>query len=154
MIFRSRLFSMTQEHGKVEPISGLLDYSKYPLGTMLTLIPYHVSIIPVTLTIVETLMLHYSPLSDPCLILTFTVVCNCNDAFRVLCFLWGPVAGEVDMHTWVVNRWWMDGWKQLMSPVQDFISGWPLGGPFILSRIAYKKSQSRSRWKLHNYVGL
>lgn len=34
---------MTQEHGKVEPISGLLDYSKYPLGTMMTLIPYHVS---------------------------------------------------------------------------------------------------------------
>lgn len=56
---------MTQEHGKVEPISGLLDYSKYPLGTMLTLIPYHVSIIPVTLTIVATLLLHYPPLSDP-----------------------------------------------------------------------------------------
>lgn len=56
---------MTQEHGKVEPISGLLDYSKYPLGTMLTLIPYHVSIIPVILTIVATLLLHYSALSDP-----------------------------------------------------------------------------------------
>lgn len=34
---------MTQEHGRVEPVSGLLDYSKYPLGSMLTLIPYHVS---------------------------------------------------------------------------------------------------------------
>lgn len=42
MTFCSRLSAMTQEHGKVEPISGLLDYSKYPLGTMMTLIPYHV----------------------------------------------------------------------------------------------------------------
>ncbi|KAJ0011864.1 hypothetical protein NQD34_012839 [Periophthalmus magnuspinnatus] len=36
-----KLLSMTQEHGRVEPISGKLDYSKYPLGTMLRLIPYH-----------------------------------------------------------------------------------------------------------------
>uniref|UniRef100_A0A3Q3EE49 Zgc:162816 n=1 Tax=Labrus bergylta TaxID=56723 RepID=A0A3Q3EE49_9LABR len=36
-----KLLSMTQEHGRVEPISGPLDYSKYPLGSMLTLIPYH-----------------------------------------------------------------------------------------------------------------
>ncbi|XP_041659840.1 D-threo-3-hydroxyaspartate dehydratase isoform X1 [Cheilinus undulatus] len=36
-----KLLSMTQEHGRVEPISGQLDYSKYPLGSMLTLIPYH-----------------------------------------------------------------------------------------------------------------
>uniref|UniRef100_A0A8C5HVC7 D-serine dehydratase n=1 Tax=Gouania willdenowi TaxID=441366 RepID=A0A8C5HVC7_GOUWI len=38
-----KLVSMTQEHGRVEPISGPLDYSKYPLGSLLTLIPYHVS---------------------------------------------------------------------------------------------------------------
>lgn len=38
-----RLLSMTQEHGRVEPISGSLDYSRYPLGSLLTLIPYHVS---------------------------------------------------------------------------------------------------------------
>uniref|UniRef100_A0A673B6H9 Zgc:162816 n=1 Tax=Sphaeramia orbicularis TaxID=375764 RepID=A0A673B6H9_9TELE len=36
-----KLLSMTQEHGRVEPISGKLDYSKYPLGSLLTLIPYH-----------------------------------------------------------------------------------------------------------------
>lgn len=36
-----KLVSMTQEHGRVEPISGPLDYSNYPLGTLLTLIPYH-----------------------------------------------------------------------------------------------------------------
>uniref|UniRef100_H3CR49 D-serine dehydratase n=1 Tax=Tetraodon nigroviridis TaxID=99883 RepID=H3CR49_TETNG len=36
-----KLGSMTQEHGRVEPISGPLDYDKYPLGTMLSLIPYH-----------------------------------------------------------------------------------------------------------------
>ncbi|XP_034411242.1 D-threo-3-hydroxyaspartate dehydratase [Cyclopterus lumpus] len=36
-----KLLSMTQEHGRVEPISGLLDYGKYPLGSLLTLIPYH-----------------------------------------------------------------------------------------------------------------
>lgn len=83
----------------------------------------------------------YCCIIPPCLtllILTFTVVCNRNDAFRVLRFLWGSLAGEVDIHTWVVNRWWMDGLKQLVSPVQDFISGWPLGRPFII-RIAYKK---------------
>uniref|UniRef100_A0A673X3M3 Zgc:162816 n=1 Tax=Salmo trutta TaxID=8032 RepID=A0A673X3M3_SALTR len=36
-----RLLSMTQEHGRVEPLSGQLDYSRYPLGTLLTIIPYH-----------------------------------------------------------------------------------------------------------------
>uniref|UniRef100_A0A3B4Z6F1 D-serine dehydratase-like n=1 Tax=Stegastes partitus TaxID=144197 RepID=A0A3B4Z6F1_9TELE len=36
-----KLASMTQEHGRVEPISGQLDYSRYPLGSLLTLIPYH-----------------------------------------------------------------------------------------------------------------
>lgn len=44
-LFPTRLGSMTQEHGRVEPISGPLDYSKYPLGTVLMLIPYHVSIL-------------------------------------------------------------------------------------------------------------
>ncbi|XP_028974672.1 D-threo-3-hydroxyaspartate dehydratase isoform X1 [Esox lucius] len=36
-----RLLSMTQEHGRVEPLLGQLDYSQYPLGTLLTIIPYH-----------------------------------------------------------------------------------------------------------------
>ncbi|KAL0967027.1 hypothetical protein UPYG_G00303650 [Umbra pygmaea] len=36
-----RLLSMTQEHGRLEPLSGQLDYSRYPLGTLLTIIPYH-----------------------------------------------------------------------------------------------------------------
>ncbi|XP_077472132.1 D-serine dehydratase [Stigmatopora argus] len=35
------LVSMTQEHGKVEPLSGKLDFNMYPLGSLLTLIPYH-----------------------------------------------------------------------------------------------------------------
>ncbi|XP_068605061.1 D-serine dehydratase [Brachionichthys hirsutus] len=36
-----KLVSMTQEHGRVEPVSGALDFSSYPLGTPLMLIPYH-----------------------------------------------------------------------------------------------------------------
>ncbi|KAM6948440.1 D-serine dehydratase [Aplochiton taeniatus] len=36
-----KLLSMTQEHGRVESISGKLDYSRFPLGCLLTLIPYH-----------------------------------------------------------------------------------------------------------------
>uniref|UniRef100_A0A3Q3ME00 Uncharacterized LOC113134930 n=1 Tax=Mastacembelus armatus TaxID=205130 RepID=A0A3Q3ME00_9TELE len=36
-----KLLSMTQEHGRVEPLSGVLDYSKFPLGSLLTLLPYH-----------------------------------------------------------------------------------------------------------------
>ncbi|KAI1898322.1 hypothetical protein AGOR_G00071130 [Albula goreensis] len=36
-----KLLSMTQEHGRVEAISGRLDYEKFPLGSLLTLIPYH-----------------------------------------------------------------------------------------------------------------
>ncbi|XP_064183616.1 D-serine dehydratase isoform X2 [Anguilla rostrata] len=36
-----KLLSMTQEHGRVEPISGKLDYEKFPLGSLLSLIPYH-----------------------------------------------------------------------------------------------------------------
>ncbi|TNM98057.1 hypothetical protein fugu_014303 [Takifugu bimaculatus] len=46
-----KLVSMTQEHGRMEPISGPLDYSKYPLGTMLTLIPYHRCILCTTCTL-------------------------------------------------------------------------------------------------------
>ncbi|MCI4383735.1 hypothetical protein PGIGA_G00029890 [Pangasianodon gigas] len=38
-----KLVSMTQEHGRVEPISGKLDFSQFPLGSMLSLLPYHVS---------------------------------------------------------------------------------------------------------------
>ncbi|XP_028836744.1 uncharacterized protein LOC114790664 isoform X2 [Denticeps clupeoides] len=36
-----KLLSMTQEHGRVEAISGQLDFTKYPLGSLLSLIPYH-----------------------------------------------------------------------------------------------------------------
>ncbi|XP_061587340.1 D-serine dehydratase [Cololabis saira] len=36
-----RLASMTQEHGRVEPLSGPLDYSQFPLGCLLALIPHH-----------------------------------------------------------------------------------------------------------------
>ncbi|KAG7464170.1 hypothetical protein MATL_G00184380 [Megalops atlanticus] len=36
-----KLLSMTQEHGRMEPVSGKLDYAKYPLGSLLSLIPYH-----------------------------------------------------------------------------------------------------------------
>ncbi|XP_066487541.1 D-serine dehydratase-like [Tiliqua scincoides] len=36
-----KLVGMTQEHGKIEPISGKLDFTKYRLGSLLALIPYH-----------------------------------------------------------------------------------------------------------------
>ncbi|KAL3854651.1 hypothetical protein ACJMK2_013911 [Sinanodonta woodiana] len=36
-----RLFGMTQEHGKVQPIEGALDFDKYPYGKLLFLIPWH-----------------------------------------------------------------------------------------------------------------
>ncbi|KAK0134528.1 D-threo-3-hydroxyaspartate dehydratase [Merluccius polli] len=36
-----KLLSMTQEHGRVEPITGELDYRKHPLGSLLTLVPHH-----------------------------------------------------------------------------------------------------------------
>ncbi|XP_068197228.1 D-serine dehydratase isoform X2 [Antennarius striatus] len=36
-----KLASMTQEHGRVEPLSGALDFGRYPLGALLQLIPYH-----------------------------------------------------------------------------------------------------------------
>nr|XP_055040750.1 D-threo-3-hydroxyaspartate dehydratase [Misgurnus anguillicaudatus]XP_055040751.1 D-threo-3-hydroxyaspartate dehydratase [Misgurnus anguillicaudatus] len=36
-----KLLSMTQEHGRVEPISGKLDFSQFPLGSLLSLMPYH-----------------------------------------------------------------------------------------------------------------
>ncbi|XP_041045779.1 D-serine dehydratase isoform X4 [Carcharodon carcharias] len=38
-----RLVGMTQEHGKIEPTSGKLDFDKFPLGSLISLIPYHVS---------------------------------------------------------------------------------------------------------------
>ncbi|XP_053122453.1 D-threo-3-hydroxyaspartate dehydratase-like isoform X2 [Hemicordylus capensis] len=36
-----KLVGMTQEHGRIEPTTGELDFSKYPLGSLLALIPYH-----------------------------------------------------------------------------------------------------------------
>ncbi|XP_026883176.2 D-threo-3-hydroxyaspartate dehydratase [Electrophorus electricus] len=36
-----KLTSMTQEHGRVEPVSGPLDFGQFPLGSMFSLIPYH-----------------------------------------------------------------------------------------------------------------
>ncbi|KAK3533335.1 hypothetical protein QTP70_017180 [Hemibagrus guttatus] len=37
-----KLVSMTQEHGRVEPVSGKLDFNQFPLGSVLSLMPYHV----------------------------------------------------------------------------------------------------------------
>ncbi|XP_007434211.1 uncharacterized protein LOC103056254 [Python bivittatus] len=36
-----KLVGMTQEHGKIEPITGKLDFPKFPLGSLLALVPYH-----------------------------------------------------------------------------------------------------------------
>ncbi|XP_062998701.1 D-serine dehydratase-like [Elgaria multicarinata webbii] len=36
-----KLVEMTQEHGRIEPIAGKLDFAKFPLGSLLALIPYH-----------------------------------------------------------------------------------------------------------------
>ncbi|XP_051879474.1 D-threo-3-hydroxyaspartate dehydratase isoform X1 [Pristis pectinata] len=36
-----KLVGMTQEHGKIESISGRLDFDKFPLGSLISLIPYH-----------------------------------------------------------------------------------------------------------------
>ncbi|XP_043543913.1 D-threo-3-hydroxyaspartate dehydratase [Chiloscyllium plagiosum] len=36
-----KLVGMSQEHGKIEPTSGKLDFNKFPLGSLISLIPYH-----------------------------------------------------------------------------------------------------------------
>ncbi|KAF7245733.1 D-threo-3-hydroxyaspartate dehydratase [Varanus komodoensis] len=36
-----KLVGMSQEHGRIEPASGKLDFSRFPLGSLLALIPYH-----------------------------------------------------------------------------------------------------------------
>uniref|UniRef100_A0A8D0L963 D-serine dehydratase-like domain-containing protein n=1 Tax=Sphenodon punctatus TaxID=8508 RepID=A0A8D0L963_SPHPU len=36
-----KLVGMTQEHGRIEPIAGNLDFSKFPLGSLLAVVPYH-----------------------------------------------------------------------------------------------------------------
>ncbi|KAM8810446.1 D-serine dehydratase-like [Eudromia elegans] len=36
-----RLAGLTQEHGLLEPVSGTLDFERFPLGTVLALIPFH-----------------------------------------------------------------------------------------------------------------
>ncbi|XP_030052755.1 uncharacterized protein LOC115465980 [Microcaecilia unicolor] len=36
-----KMAGMTQEHGRIEPISGQLDFSKFPIGSLLSLVPYH-----------------------------------------------------------------------------------------------------------------
>lgn len=99
-LFPPRLGSMTQEHGRVEPISGPLDYSKYPLGTMLTLIPYHVSILAFW-----GVRLGLFDLLTDCLtfVCCLAVLCHCSDAFCVPRVLWWSSGGEVAPNTRVVN---------------------------------------------------
>ncbi|XP_048385777.1 D-serine dehydratase [Stegostoma tigrinum] len=36
-----KLVGMTQEHGKIEPTSGKPNFHKFPLGSLISLIPYH-----------------------------------------------------------------------------------------------------------------
>ncbi|XP_048366475.1 D-threo-3-hydroxyaspartate dehydratase-like [Sphaerodactylus townsendi] len=36
-----KLVGLTQEHGRIEAISGNLDFAQFPLGSHLSLIPYH-----------------------------------------------------------------------------------------------------------------
>nr|XP_028606737.1 uncharacterized protein LOC114607579 isoform X1 [Podarcis muralis]XP_028606738.1 uncharacterized protein LOC114607579 isoform X1 [Podarcis muralis] len=36
-----KLVGMTQEHGRIEPVAGKLDFAQFPLGSLLALIPYH-----------------------------------------------------------------------------------------------------------------
>lgn len=93
---------MTQEHGRVESISGQLDYSKYPLGSMLTLIPYHVSaaqggVRRGSFSVSSTLLLSDS-------LLLFTVMCHCSDASRLPCALRGTSPGNVDTNPWLVIK--------------------------------------------------
>lgn len=38
-----RLVGLTQEHGLLEPASGQLDFGRFPVGTVLALVPFHVS---------------------------------------------------------------------------------------------------------------
>ena len=38
-----RLINMTQEIGFVDTVQGELDYAKYPIGSMLFILPWHVS---------------------------------------------------------------------------------------------------------------
>ncbi|XP_074878529.1 D-serine dehydratase-like isoform X2 [Buteo buteo] len=38
-----RLVGLTQEHGQVEAVDGRLDFERFPLGSILALIPFHVS---------------------------------------------------------------------------------------------------------------
>ena len=44
-----RLVKMTQEVGKVEAVEGSLDLSLYPIGSLLEIVPYHVSVVVVEL---------------------------------------------------------------------------------------------------------
>lgn len=92
---------MTQEHGRVEPISGKLDYSLYPLGSLLTLIPYHVSVLVSCLISLSSFLLFYSLFF--CFFLA--VLCDGNDASCVSCTLEGHSCGQVDTNTWMVKRW-------------------------------------------------
>lgn len=41
-----RLVGLTQEHGQVEAVNGQLDFEQFPVGSILALIPYHVSVSP------------------------------------------------------------------------------------------------------------
>lgn len=40
--FFNRLEGMTQELGKVIALNGKLDFSKYPIGSILKILPHHV----------------------------------------------------------------------------------------------------------------
>lgn len=41
-----RLVGLTQEHGLLEPVGGQVDFGRFPVGTVLALVPFHVSTVP------------------------------------------------------------------------------------------------------------
>lgn len=89
-----RLVGLTQEHGLLEHADGQMDFGKFPVGSVLALIPYHVSAVPHPLV----------PSVTPCVtLLSPTGVCYGGHAPCVLRARGGAGGGPMAPRAWLVG---------------------------------------------------
>lgn len=87
-----RLVGLTQEHGQVEAVDGQLDFEQFPVGSILALIPYHVSVTPRVPSVPALCHGSVSPLSQACATAAMHPVYFVHAAGKVV-ELWRPVRG-------------------------------------------------------------
>ena len=101
---------MTQEVGTVEAVEGSLDVSRYPIGSFLKIIPYHVSVVIIVNRHNAALYLpsmgrgRCGYLLEPHSISTFEFFQSCATAY--MHHIYYVVKEDQVVDKWIPNRGW------------------------------------------------